>query len=265
MSENYDRPVPRAFRRGCGAGVSAAIGLLVMLCLGVGGLVVPLFGEENEEAGGGWWFPSDIKDGMLHDYHLAVTLEMEDGGTSTRLTQEADFTVSISRDETKPGCIMRLVGVKDPGQSGLAALLSGFVRKDDKGVRITQDRLFFREGLLLRGRWKRGARFSIATLIMTFFNLSVGVNHVDVKSVNAREAHLVSEFWLGKSGPDVTGSGNVWFTKDDDGLTSVRAESRWGNKRFKRTLELIIKRKRIYAKPATTQPQGNDRPLRGGK
>lgn len=226
--------------------------VVAVLLLGFGVAAVPLFGEGSQTEDVSWWFPDDLKPSMFYDYHLEYSIEEKRGW---RMEDRADFTLSTHREEERPGCIMKLHRVKRPFQTSLAAFLSGFVEEDDPGIRITKDEFFYREGLILRGPFKNGDRFTMAAFFFTFIGYSMSVGHGEVRSVGANEVQLVSDFWLGKFGPEMKGSSRATLTKDDQGLSSVRFNSNWGNGQQKYRLKLSVKRTRIYAKPpATKQP-----------
>ncbi|MFQ5412811.1 MAG: hypothetical protein ACE5EC_10965 [Phycisphaerae bacterium] len=183
---------------------------------------------------------------MLYDYRLELSMHAHDDEVDWGFEQNASFTVSIRKDADKPGSIVRLYKVADVGESGLASWLSMHIRPDGRGLRVTKDEVFFREGLLVRGPWRRGDRFSVITLAFAFFDKAVGVGHYDVLSVDDDSIHLASEFWFGRSGPELRGEGDLRFTKDARGLTSARFKARWTREDAKHEFNLSLSRKRIY-------------------
>ncbi len=236
--------------------------VLASLCLALILLARPLAGDDPQATKTAWSFPSTFEPGKRYDYLVSCSVDLQENGQPRHFEQQATFTVCVSRAKDKPGCILRLCEVAKPFESGLASFLDGFVDKEgtDAGLRITPDEVFFREGPLLRGPWKRGDRFSMFTFLSLLFARQIGVSHLEVRSADAAEVHLDSDFWMGESGPQVTGEGSVIFVKDGRGLTRVRIDSHWSGEGLRCKLSALIERKRIYEPSAATQPAATTQP-----
>ncbi len=200
-----------------------------------------------------WWFPSDINTETEHRFHISVHAVITEEGRTRRDDAETDFSVHIvSPPGDRPSLVVRLVPpplkADDHASSLLELWLSGWAAGNPDGIMVTSKDLLVGGAPLLRGRWHAGERFTIGGfgfLWMPLFGVAqrtMGFVHVDVDAIGATTADLKFEFWMGRSGPALRGTGTLSFNRDAKGMTSVHATwtRTYGNE--KRDVKIAVSR-----------------------
>jgi hypothetical protein len=173
-----------------------------------------------------WWFPYDIPAGRIQEFEIVVEEQIESPGRTRAARDAATFTVEVVSRKPDDGCRIRLLKAGDEPEErfSLAAMwLRGLASFNPRGLDVGRESVSMNGGMILRGPWRQGDRFTVAGFVW-FFGLVTGFTHYEVDEVGDNHVALSYSFWVGGASPEVTGDGVLRFTSDAAGISEVRAD-----------------------------------------